>query len=460
MKHVTRQLTRQLILVLLTLFVMAPLLPAQPRSQLKRQLRAMIAQAKNDTTLLFEAANFAKDHNFTADYKRLIKKILRIDKDHAGANAAEGRVKYEGKWISQADYKKKLAAKQEAEFKAAGKVKVNGVWVDKDKVAEAKRGVFHHDGRLVNKWEMQQFQSGKVRHPRTGRFIDEGDLEKAKKEDLVPLPDGRWVSVKAADRFHSDKSHPWVIRSRYSFLTSTMPLAELEAMASVVDVGASTVLKIFGGGDPPPARIPTIHMARTTEDYKEIGARIGTGDDVFGVYITSNERGDAARELEGNQSRLVVMNYGEPTWRKFFARHAAGLAMCCSFLGEDLDKAPAWFSRGVASHASRFLNESQAKYFAKQHKAQGGVSDLRDWFDDFKISIDISHEAVQANIFQAGLLVTFCLKGGDKKATDALLAVTQACKGGGKVIPAIERLQKVLTSRQSQVRAYFETLTK
>ena len=141
MKHLT--------LILLALFVMAPLVPAQPRPQLKKQLRVMIAQAKKDTTLLFEAANFAKDHNFTAEYKRLIKKILKIDKEHVGANAAMGKVKHEGKWISQADYKKELAAKLEAEFKAAGKVKVNGIWVDKAQVADAKEGVFHHDDRLV-----------------------------------------------------------------------------------------------------------------------------------------------------------------------------------------------------------------------------------------------------------------------------------------------------------------------
>ena len=81
-------------------------LPAQTRPQLKKQLKAMMAQAKSDTSLLYEAAQFAKEHNFTSDHKRLVKKILKLDPDHKGANELMGRVKYEGKWLKRADYEK------------------------------------------------------------------------------------------------------------------------------------------------------------------------------------------------------------------------------------------------------------------------------------------------------------------------------------------------------------------
>ena len=55
MKHFT--------LILLAL-VLAVSLPAQIRSQLKRQLQTMISKAKKDPTAMFEAAGFAKEHNF------------------------------------------------------------------------------------------------------------------------------------------------------------------------------------------------------------------------------------------------------------------------------------------------------------------------------------------------------------------------------------------------------------
>ncbi|MHC4516533.1 MAG: hypothetical protein ACYTGW_11560 [Planctomycetota bacterium] len=449
---------KHLILILLALFLVAPL-SAQTRPQLKKQLRVMIAQAKKDTKLLFEAATFAKDHNFTTDYKRLINKILKIDKDHAGANQAMGRVKYEGQWISEADYKKKLAAKLEAKYKAAGKIRVAGVWVDKEHVADAKKGVFHHDGRLVNKWELLQFQLGKVRHPRTGRFMEATGLKKAE-EGLIPLADGRWATVEEADKFHADQSRPWVIRTKYCFLISTMPLVELEKMAAIVDVGATSVLKIFGGDDPPPTRPPVIRIARTTGIYTTMGEQFGTGDDVYGVYIADGNAPGSTAKFQGGNSRLVLMNYGEPSWRPFFARHAAGLALCCSFFGDEIDGLPAWFPRGVAGYAERFLNEPQTKHFAKQHKANGGVMDLKDWYKDFKITIDISNKAVQANIFQAALLVAFCLRGGDKHATDALQRVTAACvsQKGGKAVPAVENLEKVLARRRDEIKAYFEKL--
>jgi len=445
--------------ILLAFLVTAPLMPAQTRPQLKKKLRSMIAQAKNDTDKLFEAATFAKDHNFNADYKNLIKKILRIDKDHARANAAMGRVKFDGQWISQADYKKRLAAKMEAEFKAAGKVKINEVWVDKEQVEDAKKGVFHHDGQLVNKWEMQQFQAGKVRHPRTGRFIEASDLEKAN-EGLVPLDDGRWVTVTDADRFHSDKSRPWVLRTKYCYIISTVPLAELEKTAAMIDVAAGSALKVFGGAAPPPSRIAAIRIAKTTEDYQEIGKEIGTGDDVFGVYIAGGNGADSAQTIDGSDSRLVIMNYGEPRARPYFARHAAGLAMCCSFLPAEGDDVAAWFLRGVAAYASQHLGPGDSKWYAQQQQKKGGLSNLQEWFGDFKVSIDVSADAVDGNIFQAGLLIAFCLKGGDKQATDALLKVRRACTEGGKAGPAVEGLQKVLTARQAGVKAYFESLLK
>ena len=40
------------------------------------------------------------------------------------------------------------------------------------------------------------------------------------------------------------------------------------------------------------------------------------------------------------------------------------------------------------------------------------------------------------------------------------MKVTQACQKGTKVAAAVENLQKVLASRQKQVKAYFENLIK
>ncbi len=329
---------------------------------------------------------------------------------------------------------------------------------DKKHVADAKKGVFHHDGELLNKWQMQQFQLGKMRHPRTGDFIKAEDLEKAE-EGLILLSDGRWVTGDEADKFHSNKSRPWTFRTKYCYLVSTVKLAELEKMGTLMDVGAARLFKIFGHGSPPPTRPAVIRMAKTTELYRTFGERLGTGDDCFGVYIASGAPA-ATVDIQGGRSRLVIMNYGESSWRPFFGRHAAGLALCQSFFGDEIDDVPAWFLRGIGCYAARFMQASQIKHFGRQHKDKGGVGNLKEWFDDFKITIDISPSAVHGNMFQAGLLISFCLKGGDKRATNALMKVTQACQKGGKAAPAVENLQRVLASRQKQVKAYFENLIK
>ena len=65
---------------------------------------------------------------------------------------------------------------------------------------------------------------------------------------------------------------------------------------------------------------------------------------------------------------------------------------------------------------------------------------------------------VKAHMFQAGLVIAFCLKGGDKEATDALMGVTKAVQKGGKVTPSVRNLEGVLIQRQAQLKAYFEKM--
>ena len=105
-------------------------------------------------------------------------------------------------------------------------------------------------------------------------------------------------------------------------------------------------------------------------------------------------------------------------------------------------KLPEWFLRGVGGMAERHYNEGVAKFFGKQHLAKGGVKDLDSWLSKFRIAPDLERRQLDYNIYQAGLVIRFCMNGGDNKATDALMAVTKAFdKDGRSVGRAVANLE-------------------
>ena len=78
---------------------------------------------------------------------------------------------------------------------------------------------------------------------------------------------------------------------------------------------------------------------------------------------------------------------------------------------------PPWLLQGLGAYTSRLDNDNDASWFGKQHVQKGGVRNLKSFFAGFAISGEMESKEIDYNIFQAGLLVAYCLHGGDAKAT-------------------------------------------
>lgn len=443
--------------LLIAFTLLVSLLSAQRPTDLKKELTTRETQARNDVTALLEVAKWAKEQGLAADATRIFQKILKVDPENAAANEALGMVQFDGKWMPKEKARILMKRAQEAEFAAKGLVNVNGIWVEKDEVADAKRGVFRHDGEIVSKADKQALLEGKVRHPRTGQFVDAADAGKA--QTMFPAGDGRWMDEERADSFHSDPNRPWIVRTHYVTLLSTLPIKTIEndvkpLIDGTIDHGALRAL--FNDRKPHPAHRPYVMVLANDEQFRAVGNAIGAEGSAHGAFLA-----DGQINVAGNPDPVrPAVAYWHESWGPYYVRDAAALGYLHALTSESKAELPLWFQRGVGGMLERHSNEEHAKFFGKQHLAKGGVKDLADWFSGFTISGDLETTQIDFNIYQAGLLLMFCLYGGDAEATATMQEVTAAFGKDGRALErAVQKLEKVLVKKEAELRAYLHQVT-
>lgn len=442
--------------ITVVLALLATPIAAQSASQLKRELKGLEKQAKKDPDALYNAGKWAKEMNLEKDATRIFNKVLKLDKDHLGAHTALGDEQVEGKWVPAKQAQKMREAAQLAEYTAKGFKKIDDIWVPPDQVDDARKGIFHHDGKKIARFEKVAFQAGNVPHPVTGQFIKAGDLKKAQ-DGYYPLGDGKWGDEKQADNYHSDISRPWFVRSTYATIASTLPIAKINELRAHVDQGHEKVAPLFGGRELTPAKRPLVIIAKTQAEYREYGTSLGDGTDVAGAFLITNEAEFAIRG-QGPVRPAICENHKD--WGTRYIRHGAALGYVNSIAEEAGADLPLWFVHGVGSYTSRFENNSDAGWFGKQHVAKGGVTSVKSFFKTFTLNGDMESTQIAFNLFQAGLLLSYATQGGNNEVTDAMVAVTKTLSGKGKgnAGKAIAKLEGLLAKNQDEIVAHMNKL--
>jgi hypothetical protein len=430
---------------------------AQSPAQLKQELKTKETAAKQDPDALYQVAKWADDKGLAADAKRIYQAALKIKPDHEGANKGLGNELVDGKWMAA---KEAAAARKKAlddQYKAKGMIDAGGVWIVKEEADDAKKGIYHHEGWLVTKEELKALQSGMVRHPITGQLIEAKRLEDAKSRHF-PVGEGRWVSEKDADAYHADATKPWLLRTEYTSLVSSLPIAKLEELRAIADRGVECVRKLLDSQVPHPNHRPLILIAATTDEFTTYGTKFGDETSAFGAFLAA-EQTRAKIENQG-EVRLAVCNFIE-SWGPYYLRHAAGLAYISGLALDAGAELPLWFEHAVGGYASRF-DDDKVHGFSEQHLQKGGVKDLKAWFNSFALNGTMEAKELDYNVYQAGLMLSFAADGGDAQAKEALHEVSTALAAGkGKAVDkAIDKLKGVLIAKEEAIRAYFQKLVK
>lgn len=437
------------------LLIAAAPVTAQSVSALKKELREREAAAKGDVDALVDLADWARQKGLATDRHRILNAVLKLDPDNQRANEMLGLVRYDGKWMTKAKAELLQRKALDAEMKSKGYVEVDGVWVAEDEVADAKKGIFRHEGQRVSKEEKLALTAGKIRHPVTGEFISSIDREKAD-QGLFPIGGDEWADEARANEYHAAPESPWLFRTYYATVISNMPIAKIKEITQDLDSGFESAKPFLGGVEPSPANRPLIHIANNDEQYRALGEVVGAEGSAYAVFVAESD----AHVVGLGNVRPVVMNWRDD-WGPYWLRHAAGLSYATSVardLGADL---PLWFARGVAGFAERHYTPGVASHFGKQHLTKGGVKDLKDWFDGFAISGELDTPQIDYNIYQAGLVLGFARDAEDPEATAALTAVQDAAKAGdgNALTQAVRELQDVLAGKEAEVREHLRQIT-
>ncbi|MGE3173325.1 MAG: hypothetical protein AB7O97_11925 [Planctomycetota bacterium] len=346
-----------------------------------------------------------------------------------------------------------------AEMRAKGMVEVSGVWVEKEHAEDARRGVFHHGGKLVTRDEYEELQAGAVRHPITGRLIPAADLERARERSFPIGSEDRWVDEREADRHHADPSRPWVVNTGDYVLISTLPIAKLEAIRGDADRALGMLRPILGFADPLPTSRPTVLVAATTDQFVEYGNRLGDETSAFGAFLA--QAGRTVR-VPGQGVVVPAVCHWDENWGPYYLPHAIGIAYIAGICAAADTEVEAWFRHAMAAYASRFPNPETGAWFAQSLARTGGLQPLDGWFDGFKIDGTKSPEDLGAQMTQAGLLIQYCVHGGDLEATQALGAVTEAfpTAKAGAIAKSVSGLRKHLQSKATEIGDYLQKLAR
>lgn len=448
------------ITILLTSLVsLVNLAPSQSGAQLKQELKAKEAAAKQNPDALFEAGKWAAEKSMPSEAKRIYQAVLKVKADHEGANIALGNELIEGKWLPAKEAEALRKKAQAAEFTAKGFVDVGGVWVDKTEVEDAKKGIFHHEGDLVTKEEKVALMSGRVRHPVTGEFLDARQLEQASKR-YFPVANNRLADEKEADTFHSDFKRPWVLRSKRATLISTLPIAKLEALAAEADLAVEDVEPILGTPVVHPKHRAVVLVATTDTEYRDFGARFGDENSSHGACLIQPK---AVIQVPFLGDVRAAMCRNEKNWGIRYVRHATAMSYVHGVCVEADEDLPLWLLHGIAACTSRLKTGEDRAHFGRLHIAKGGVRNLKGFFAGFGINGEMESTAVDGIIFQAGLVVYYAKEANDPKVAEVLKEVFAALKSGGAKKGALQkvvaRLEAALIEAEPNIADYLKKLT-
>jgi hypothetical protein len=429
-----------------------------PEQKAELQRREKAAADKKDADALFAVAKWAADRAMPKDSKRLYLAVLKLKPDHSGANEALGNKLFEGKWLParEADMLQQQAIA--AAMTAKGMVESNGVWVAKEHVADALKGIFHHDGERVTKAEYLLLQAGQVRHPATGELIDPAFLDKAK-NNWFPVAGGRWVDQKEADTFHSDTQRRWAVRSAYCTILTTLAFEKIEPFRAAIDSACERLHTLLGKTEPTPENRPAVLIASTDSEYRDVGADLGDATSATSAALLAE--GGKLDLPSGAKVRGSMCN-GSGNYGPYAARHAAAMSFLYGRATDAGATLPLWLLHGAGSLASRFANDSDGKFYGQRQLQRGGLSPLAGFFTAFAIDSEMESDAIAGGTFQAGLMLRFIEAGdaGDAAVAAAWKEVAAGLDRGSGVAEAITKLEAALVAAEPKIRAFLDNYAK
>jgi len=383
----------------------------------KTSLDASDAQAHYDLAL------WAKANGLKTDYKRMLRKVIKIDRDHADARQLLGYEMFDGKWVTAREKERLLKKKEEADMAAKGLRKWKGEWHPAADVEKLEQGLFKVEVNGQKQWvteiEMERIEQGLV--PYKGQWIKAEDKKKID-EGFFPFemdPEtgdvGKWLSQEEADKVHAELGKHWNLESKFCNFQSTCNYKFINQAMNDADKAVEHAYSMVGRSMPKDFPRLDLMLVSKLEDYNNIGNIAQENDDAlmsscWGSFAAPNP--ETGRNVGVTMYSVLDPNNSatNDNVSRYLVRHAASeVALRSMKWDEDV---PRWFVTGIATYIERYWDPWHANawktlggWSAGNLQGAGGLIKLSQFFEPFNVS--------RQSVLQSGLLISYLVHGQD-----------------------------------------------
>lgn len=462
---------------------------------------AAIKAAGTDVAKLLQLATAWTDKKQPDAAQLAWKRVLELDPDNAQAREGLRHQFYDGKWFETHTALFAYKKAEDARMAKQGLARLNDRWVP---IADAPFLRLGWERDANNAWIHPVAKARLLREQDlVAKGFQQQDLEWVDPADFELWKQGlwkcgnQWLDNAAADAWHADATHPWLVAGEHFVVKATVDRARVEWCRHWADQAWADLVRIFGvepGSRPsaidllgPQRNKPQIIVLSSLQQYNAFAA----GDPARQVMTAESEGLSSLHYAffadvlgDASVSPPAYAGVGVAVWQNStpaldaFGQHAVRHAAGQSFV-EAIDpsfnaigdltmanfnetlwvqklwaekKIPRWLHYGAASYVERYFLDQTVSEGGKarwardwalaQLRKAGGLRDMQKVFD-FKITTADVPGSTQM-IHEAGLLVAFLLDGEDKRVRTAHQAFQAALRAGGATASAVNELQRAL----------------
>ena len=424
--------------------------PQESKTELRQTLKNKLTDIeKNDAKALYSLVLWAGRKGLKLSVPRILRMVIEADTDHVEAREKLGYARFKDTWIRKKDLVRIAKKAKEAEYKKLGMIKINGDWVKKEDAAYARLGFAYVDKTWVRKSDQAKIRAGQVLHPRSGVWIDEKELDKAK-QGLFRHQE-KWVPLAKADRGHKNWINPWVLQRNDFVLTTDYGFAKAQEILNEAETALAFFKQVFYSSSLPLPRRLQLRVFSSREDYTDFGAANDeSGFSNYGAFYSPR-----------HDSQPVAILYGaEKSWGPYFLKYGVGLGASLMLLGSNDLPFTHWIHSGLGSYIEHFTNKAHCQYFGRQYQPKGGVRNLKSFWKSFNISGSQDDDANQWNMYQAGFVIAYTKNVINKPVRKAWENLKLAATSGNKkkIRTAVKQFEKKLQNAQKDIKDYLKNI--
>jgi hypothetical protein len=365
---------------------------------------------QKDAKALFDLAVWADEHELKTDSKRLLRKVIGIDPDHAKAREMLGYEKYDGKWMTKHDIETAKAKAEEAAKAKLGLKKWKGEWVPAADYDRLEKGLVKVEVGSETKWvtpvEKERIDKGMTLYE--GVWATKEEVEHLKKGEFKV--GDKWLTQAEADQAHADYNNAWELEGEFCKVTTTCPYAFGKQALKQGDATVKRTYQIVGLEMPKEVPKISLVIVKDRNDYNTLGRNARDNDDAnlssnWSTFVYADETTGQAVGVSVYEILDASNAQGNDNYSLGHVRFAAAAASLRNM--KFTEKPPSWFTIGVAGYCERFwapfVNERDVKKLAQwslgRLSQDGPFVELGTMFDKFEINL--------RQILQAGFVVSY-----------------------------------------------------